>query len=148
MSARKGTLTALVCLICLGIVYLISAQKLGGATSTTLGPGYFPTILGIALIVMCIISGVQTFRKPDKQIKIPNLKLVFLTILIIAVYFIAWNTLGYFYLCTFIFLFILFMLYRHNQENLTKIFIPNILMSIIITLIIFVVFDVIMSVRF
>ncbi len=148
MSAKKGTYAALICLFVLGAGYVYSAVKLGGTSSTTLGPGYFPIILGGALMILCAISGIQNYRKQDKKIAIPNLKVIWITIAAMSVFFLAWYYVGLFYVFTFLFLVFLLTLYNPPKGSGMKVILKNSGVALAVLLFIYLVFDLVLSARF
>lgn len=64
MNKKTATYIMLSALAILAVIYLLSAGNKSQLSSTTsVSPGFFPTILGVALIILCIISFIQTKAK-------------------------------------------------------------------------------------
>lgn len=148
MSAKTGTYIALIALFMLGAVYVYSASQLGGTNSATVGPGYFPTILGVTLMILCVVSGIQNFRKQDRKIAIPNLRLIWLTVALMAAFFLAWQFIGFFYVLTFLFFMILFTVYRPPKEHIVRTLLTNAAVALVLLAFIYVVFDLVLKTRF
>jgi Na+/alanine symporter len=62
-----------------GVVVVTYAQSYPLGTATKMGPGYFPTLLGIALILLGLIGVFQGWRRAERvQISaVPVLPLIF-----------------------------------------------------------------------
>lgn len=148
MSTKKATYTSLILITLLAIGYLVEANKLSAANnSSTIGPSYFPTLLSILLIISCVVSWIQTMNKDDKKFPLDNLKVIFTTISVTAFYFISWYFIGYFYLNTFIFLMVLLIIYSPKKEIKKNLFI-NLITSGGILIFIYVLFDLILKIKF
>ncbi|QQK77792.1 tripartite tricarboxylate transporter TctB family protein [Salicibibacter cibarius] len=143
MSANKGTYVSLILLFILAISYGVSAINFRDQESG-IGPHYFPIILSILLILLCIISVIQTVKKEDKKIEMPNKMLLFGVLCLIVAFILGWEFIGY-YIVSIFFLFILFTLFRMNSLSKKVIFI-NIIWSISVTISIYFVFDFILGV--
>lgn len=150
MSEKKATYLALGLLIVVGIGYLMNARSLSSSgNQDAIGPSYFPILLSVALFLLCVISLVKTvLRKEDKRITIPNFRLILGTIVLTVLFVLGWSTFGFFYIPLFIFLWLLLTLYRLSLGLKRKIIAMNTGLALGLTLFIYLVFDVMMAVRF
>jgi len=86
VSYKKATYATLLLFILLGLGYLKMAGDIVVNRTDTMGPHYFPTLLGIALIVLCLISWIQTARKQeDGEVRLSNLKFILWSIVVSVV---------------------------------------------------------------
>src|SRR5699024_5509387 len=88
------------------------------SNNTELGPGYFPKILAVGLIIFCLLSLLQTRKEQEKKISLPHVKTILVTIGITIVFFLSWKFLGLFYLNTFLYLLVLFIYYNPNKKKI------------------------------
>ncbi|WP_227937895.1 tripartite tricarboxylate transporter TctB family protein [Alkalihalobacillus deserti] len=150
MSANKGTYAALILLLFIGIMYWNATNNIPVSTnSDTISHNYFPNLLAVTLIILCLISFVKTLiRKSDTKIAMPNLKIILVTVLLTVLYIASWNMSNYFYLLTFLFILALLTYYRWSLRMKKKIIATNIGIAIVMPLVIYVIFDVAMNIRF
>jgi len=148
MSYKKASYLALSLLVLLAMAYLWSATELRDPRSRgSIGPGYFPIILGVLLILLCVLSFVQTMRRDtDQTISIPNLDYVVVTIAATSMLMVLWSYLGIFYPLVFVFVAGLMILFQPSA-NLRRLVII-LVTSLAVTLAVFFLFDQVMSVRF
>ena len=147
MSYKKATYTALAVIVLIGVVYLTAASRLPQSNALTLGPDYFPNILGVLLIVLCILSFFQTWRKSDEGMEIANFKTILITLGIVALFVLAWQYAGYFYVLVFLTLFILFSLYSLKSERKKRVWIHGAI-SLGTVGAIYLIFEVVIGIRF
>src|SRR5690625_2105580 len=97
MKSNTATYVSLFFITILAVFYLLSSVNQSRLTNiSTIDAGFFPLILSIALIILCLISFVQTiFKKEVKKIPLRNFKLVLITIGLSIIFFITWSVLGY-----------------------------------------------------
>ncbi|SDH25430.1 Tripartite tricarboxylate transporter TctB family protein [Alteribacillus persepolensis] len=150
MSQKKATYVVLIVLILIGARYWMQANDLSGAANQdTIGPGYFPNVLSIALFVLCGISFLQTlYSKDEEKIELPSKKLLAATIMVTVLFVASVSTFGFFYLQTFLFLLVLFTIYRFSTGMNVRIVAANAAMAFGLSLFFYVVFDLVMTVRF
>lgn len=148
MSKKRLDVIVSCLLIGLGILYLIKSINLPQGNSGELSSGLFPAILGIALIGLCIINISRGWKEKDKTVQFPGLKKNLITIGMITIYFILWQLIGYFYILTFLLLFILITFYRMPLGIRIPLLITNFLVSIGLTLFIYVLFSKLMYIAF
>ncbi|MEK3937163.1 tripartite tricarboxylate transporter TctB family protein [Sporosarcina sp. FSL W7-1349] len=149
MNKKTATYIMLSALAILAVIYLLSAGNKSQLSSTTsVSPGFFPTILGVALIILCIISFIQTKAKKEvEQITFPNFKLILLTIGLTMIFFISWYSIGYFYILNFIFLLTLFTLYSPKEKRNKRHLFNKASIALGVTLVVYLLFDVIISIN-
>lgn len=148
MSYKKASRIVLALLVLLAGAYFWSAIGLRDPrTRGAIGPGYFPVMLSVLLLVLCAISFVQTLRRTeDHQITIPNARLVALTLAASGLFLVAWRYLDGFYALVFLFVAGLVTLFsprrslRQHAINLT--------LALVLTLCVWGLFGHIMQVRF
>ncbi|TQR17883.1 tripartite tricarboxylate transporter TctB family protein [Psychrobacillus soli] len=141
MNSKKATYIALTLIIILGLVYLKSAIDMGYGDTSTPGAGFFPILLVCMLVVLCIVSLIQTMmRTDDKKIDLPNIRLISLTVIISFLFILSWVWFGYFYISLFAYLLILMTVYYFEEMN-KKRFGKNLVISLVLTVLIYGVFD-------
>lgn len=112
MSYNKATLVVMGLLLVLAVVYGIEALSYQDMRHrNSIGPGYFPVILAVALGVLSVISAIQTLAREDRPVEIPNLGLVGLTIVLAGAFLIVWSSLDLFYAGGFVLLLALMSIY-------------------------------------
>lgn len=139
---KKGNIISSVILICLSIFILIQAKTFPKAGGNIPGPGFFPKILAIFLIGLSSALIILSYiNKEDKKVVLidKNNSKVYLTILIITIYLILMNIVG-FLISTPILLFVLILVYG------MKGYIKNVIISVFITVVIYGVFQVLLTV--
>ena len=147
MSYKKATYLSLALMIVLAAFYYWAALDFqDNRNRNSVGPGYFPMILSVVLIILCIISWIQTIRKPDYKINIPNLRVIGLSLLAIALFLISWFFINLFYISCFVFLLVLSILYNPGLNR--KSLVINLSTSLAITVFIYILFGLIIQVRF
>ncbi|MFC4023507.1 tripartite tricarboxylate transporter TctB family protein [Oceanobacillus longus] len=128
--------------------YLISINIKEGFDPSPIGPSYFPNLLSVILIIFCLISLFQTYRKKDKEkISLPNSKYVITTFIITVFFVLSWVYLGVFYLNLIIFLFALMMLYTKKYGRKKNIVI-NALIALFLTIMVYLIFGKILMITF
>lgn len=148
MTVNRLTYLILTLLIVLAGLYYGASTNFSETNSGTIDAGYFPRILAILLIVLCVISFISTYRESDEKIGYPNLRLILITILLTVIYFILWNLFNIvFYPLTFLFIMSLFILYK-KKPIIDRGLIGILIITLSLTVIIYVVFDLGMSIRF
>lgn len=148
MSYKKATFMSLAIIVLIGIAYMYAANQIQHSNKTlTLGPSYFPNILGILLIILCIISFIQTWRKADELTNLPNFKYILLTLGCIILFVLAWQFIGYFYIFTFLLLFTLTSLYSLKKEIKKKAWIHGVI-SLASVGVIYLIFNVVLGIGF
>lgn len=145
MSIHRVTYIVLIILSIISIGYFYLAHSLPISNNdVSIGPDYFPKILAIILLVLCIINFIQTWRKKNVQSFFTNSKFIFITIGLVILYLLSWSLFGYFYLTTFLFLSIIFFIYKPSKKHLPL----YIVLAILITIIIHLLFNIVVGVRF
>ncbi|MDV6377444.1 tripartite tricarboxylate transporter TctB family protein [Sporosarcina sp. GW1-11] len=150
MSKKKLDISILVVIILMGIYYIFTAVKANeGTPEGELGSGFFPIILGVALIGFCLVSILKWLKKTDEIIQFDGMKKILLTLGIIIVYFLAWEYIGYFYILTFFLLFVLFTFYRWPMAmKKSRMITVNLLVSLALMAFIYVLFNNLMYIDF
>lgn len=133
-------------LIILGIAYFYSASNLPSTKSATMGADYFPKLLAIILVVLCSIKLIQSFKDKNEKINYIYSKKILISILLIIIFIKLWDLFNLFYLIMFIFLMVLSSFF-FPKLNYKKIGI-DLIISVIVTLIIYLLFGVAMKMRF
>lgn len=144
MNSKKLTYLVLLVFAVIGVVYFNEANKF---MKGNIDAGYFPRIISVILIILCIISFIQTIREEEYRINMENIRYVLLTIVLTALYFVLWNMIGFFYPLTFVFMLSLFILYK-PRPIFNKAFISCCVMSLFMTVFIYIVFGKVMMVQF
>lgn len=147
MSYKRATFLALtlLCLVGLGYLWLALGFQ-DNRNRNSIGPGYFPISLSVSLLVLCAISFVQTAGRDDRTISIPNLKLIAAGLLVTLIFILAWKYLEQFYAAVFGFVFILFTIF--SQERGGRKVCIHLAVAATLTLFIFLLFGLLIGVRF
>lgn len=148
MSYKKASYIALTLLALLAVMYLWAATGLRDPrTRGSIGPAYFPVILGVLLILLCFLSLVQTMRRAtDETLSIPNIGYLLATIGATAAFMITWRVLGVFYPLVFILVTGLMVLFQPSASP--RRFVTIFATSLVTTFAVFGLFDQVMGVRF
>lgn len=127
------------CFIALAVAFIIPSLSFPGGTADGVpGPGYFPILLGVLLILLSIgliVTGIvkkTSFNVVDELFK-ANAKPFILTIVAVIAYLILWNLLP-FLVNTSLFLFALGLIYERK-------IVYNIIFSVATTAVLYLVFD-------
>ena len=101
ISYKKANLFALVLLILMsvGMLYFTKDIKtqLGSGSLFINGPKFYPILLAVLMIVFCVISIVDTLKKPDKTVEFSNVQKAIVTSLVTLVWIVLWQYNGHFY---------------------------------------------------
>lgn len=127
MGYKKATyLTLAVLTLLAGAYFWATIELRDPGTRGSIGPGYFPVILSVLLVILCAISFVQTLRsEEDRVIRIPNLGFVAAALVLVGLFLTAWHFLDAFYAVAFAFVAALMTLFsprggvRQHAFNLT-----------------------------
>lgn len=140
MNSKLLNLIMILFILVIGISYMRSASVLGIGTTDNIGAGFYPFLLADVLLILTIISLIQTIRKKgNERIEFPNSKLILFTIGVIALFILSWSLIGFFYINLFFFFLILYSVY---SERLKKQFIfKNSILSLMITISVFIIFN-------
>lgn len=148
MSGKKLSFVMLIACIVVGAIYIkASTSFIQNNMSGGIDAGYFPRIIAFLLIGLCVISLIRTLREKEYKIDIGNIHLVLLSITATVVYFALWNVTGLFYPLTFLYILSLFLLFK-PRPILNKGIILLCVLSLSMTLFIYLVFDQVMKVQF
>lgn len=150
MSKKKLDISVLFFLIILGSYYIYTALNLKDKNvEGDPGTGFFPIILGVMLIIFSLIGILKWLKKPDETVAFGNQKIVILTIILVSVYFLFWEFVGFFFLITFLFLLVLFTIYRLPLKiKLLRLLTINSLISFGLTFFIYILFNKLMYIDF
>jgi hypothetical protein len=149
MSSKRGTNISLFLIILFALGYYFAINRLPEANdSVSLGPRYFPTLLVILLVLFSCISLFQTRKKEDEIIHIANYRLILITIVLTILFFLSWNLIGYFYINCFIFILFLFTTYNWKQLKTQKRVFSLSVIASLITLSIYLFFDLLLGIKF
>lgn len=153
MNYKVMNIIFLTFLIILILVYLIpSISFVVDAEDSIMNERFYPTIVGSIALILSIIKLIQIIVriKDDKIFSVPNLRIIIITLVVTVIYVLLWYTFrDFFYIFTFLFIMTLSSLYSKARDKVTnKILLRNAIVSVSITLAIFVIFGQIFSVRF
>ena len=106
MSFKKLTIGALIltALLSSGMLYFAKdiRETPGIRTLFISGPRFYPIALAVLMIVFCVISIIDTLKKPDKILEFPNAHKAVVTAAVTIIWIALWQYMGYFYLISFI----------------------------------------------
>lgn len=152
MSRSLLTYIVLVGIMIFGILYGIQALELRNArmiitSTTTLGPGYFPSLLAIILVILCIINIIETYvKKSDEKVEISNFKVLIYSLVVIVLFILSWFNFGYFFINVFLFILVLLLVYR-TQKFTTRLVLKNSVIAGGITVSTYIIFKVLLNIR-
>jgi len=99
MSHKFGTYISYIFFLGIGFWFYFSSLDLPTGQSGSFGPGYFPKILSILMIVTCIVGIVISFfSKENPRLEIPKLSSILIVIIPTVLFVITWATIGWFYI--------------------------------------------------
>ena len=126
MTARLADRLFLAGFILAGAYYLFQSFELATAfAGSGFGPGHFPIILGVLLIVLCLAQLAIPYFQPDAEaepdLELPNAGKLALTIGLTAIFYVAWAATGQFYIPAAVFFFALVVGYApvRNRRSVT-----------------------------
>ena len=134
MTNKKRNLIVSVLFLAFGIFLFVQAMGIKQMMKNDVGSGFFPKVIGVAIIVVAIIRLIMTLREPEKEAKksSSDMKGGWLTIVLIAAYVVAFNTLG-FLIATALFLFLeMLVLTPAEKRNLPLLLVISIVAPIAI----------------
>lgn len=143
MSYKKIKYLFLILLIGIALACFFAANQLP-TSDNGVGPQYFPQILSILLIILCVASIFSTAKKEDERFEIPNIFMILLTIGLIICFILLWSSLGQFYIVSFIFISSLILLFTPKKRTIQHI-LSNLGVSLVITVSIYLLFTVLMN---
>lgn len=147
MDTKRADIVTSILFIGLGFFVLYRASQLKESPFTTIGSGYFPSLLAVMLIIFSFIILMRAFVKKEKEkIPFPHHLRIWVTVGILVLFFLAWQFIGYFYLVTFLFLLTLFFIY--GKKFNTKAACINFGLSLAITVIIYFIFNNLLFIQF
>jgi hypothetical protein len=149
LDKRIASLISLVFISLLGVWFLVQSQDFREGSAGSIGAGYFPTILVVLLIGLCIVSAIKTLINEKKEsVNIPNLSYLLVTIGLTILLLISWSIFGLYYINGFFYIVILLSLFRMSKKWSMKILISNIFIAVGFMGFSYLLFGVIMNVRF
>lgn len=148
MEARKSALFFMFFLAAATVFYLYESVKLEVPKSID-SQSTYPIILGTLLFIFIIIDAFQTMKEESSRINISNFLTIFITIIFTIIYIFAWQSMGYFYIFTFIYMVAELTLLRERTSRYKlKTFLLNIGISLITTIMVYVIFDIVLEFNF
>lgn len=148
INYKIATYVSLIVIITINTFYLTSATEfIARFSDNTIGPEYFPKILSYLLYFFCVVSLIQNFfKKKTEYITINNPTRLMAIIFMIIIFLILWAFLELFYPLSIIFMFLLFYTINPSRKkNIKKALISSFVMSFITNLVIYILFNVLMS---
>src|SRR5699024_132186 len=147
MSKKMVNYLILFFLVIIAIGYFIMSNSLTSTnTSEAIGPGYFPKILSILLIVLCIFDFIKVWRENKKETqKVElNYKFIVITLGLTVLFLLTWQMIGYFYVLVFLFFSMIFSIYKPKLKSLPV----YILVSFMLVLLIYLLFNNLLKIHF
>ena len=113
-----------------------------------IGPGYYPALLCVALVITSAISLIKTFKsRDDRVIELPKIVNSLLVIVVFAVFLVSWKITRQFYAVSFILMTILLYFLNPQQNSIGKV-VKAVLISLCIQAFVYLVFQRLMYFRF
>ncbi|PIC83004.1 tripartite tricarboxylate transporter TctB family protein [Sporosarcina sp. P1] len=150
MSKKKLDIIVLLLLSALGGYYIYSANGLYEvAVEGEVKSSFFPMLLGTVLIIFCVVGILKRLKKEEETVSFEGIGKIALTIGIVIAYFLIWQFAGYFYVLTFLLLFVLFTIYRKPiGMKLSRLALVNLAVSAGLILFIYFLFNNLMYIDF
>jgi hypothetical protein len=115
MSEKYANLSMYSILAIIAVCYFVTAQSFDGAGANTIGPGYFPKLLGIGLFLFSVIGIVATIKEKNAgKIVVENIKMIVVALIAVIAFLLIWKWIDAFYVITFIFLIGLTAIFRKD----------------------------------
>lgn len=146
MSYKWGTYISLAVIFLIAALFFVMSDRLEypGGDRELITPGYFPTGLSAIIMILCVISFIQTYReKEDKKIHFPHLKMILITLILTLGFLFGWVILKQFYLSLFLFMMLILFVYQ-PKDRLKRRLLINLMLTIMVMLFVYIVFDRIM----
>lgn len=113
-----------------------------------IGPEYFPNVLAMLLLLMCVLGLFRTYQMEDRKIEIAHSGQILLGICATALFMLAWSSVGLFYPFAFLFVGGLIFAYRVGPDRRARTAATSSLVALLVTAAIYLVFELLMSFRF
>ena len=112
------------------------------------GPGYYPALLCIGLILTSIASLIKTYKSGgDRLVVFPKIGNSLVITAVLVAFLVLWNTTGQFYIVSFLSMAILLYFLNPQPNNAAKV-VKAVLLSLSMQVFIYVVFQRLMYFRF
>lgn len=149
MNKTIASYISLILIMIVGFFYYYGISRSGGGfgDSDVVSYKYFPTLLTIFLFIFCIISLIETFKANEHTTVNVNFKLLFITVGLLVIYFLSWSILKTFYFSTFLLLLGLLFIYG-KKDNFKKNLVINILISLVMVISIYILFERLINIKF
>ncbi|MEG2174173.1 MAG: tripartite tricarboxylate transporter TctB family protein [Oscillospiraceae bacterium] len=146
MEKKKANIITHVAIILMsayGVFNMFQLKKNGGGDSSI-----FPVIICVSLIILSVISLLFEMKKESTVIVLGDLKLIFITILVLALYLLVWIKLQCFYIATGCFVFGLYWLYSKDRKDYKSLLKKGIPVTACTLIFVYALFEKAMSIRF
>ena len=122
VSYKKSSMVFLSILILLAIGMIFFTKDIREQADSLFinGPKFYPILLACLLILFSIISFIDTWRKEDRVIDLPEIKRPTFILFVTLVWVILWQTIGYFYALSAIAMFVLIIFLNPKPFSLKK----------------------------
>lgn len=107
MTDKKRNIVTSLLFLAFGVFLFVQSMGIKHMMKNDVGSGFFPKVVGVAMIAVSIVRLIMALREPEGEAKKSNNDMVggWATIVLIAVYVLAFNTVG-FLISTAVFLFL------------------------------------------
>ena len=107
MTDKKRNIVTSLLFLAFGVFLFVQSMGIKHMMKNDVGSGFFPKVIGVAMIVVSIVRLIMALRETEGEAKKSNNDMVggWATIILIAVYVLAFNTVG-FLISTAVFLFL------------------------------------------
>jgi hypothetical protein len=153
LSYRTLSFVVMSVLIGFSVFYYVTINRAARSVPSygqgaSLGPEYFPNGLAVLLVVLCLLALVRTVRMEDRTLEIPYAGLIALAIGATAAFIAGWGLLGAFYPIAFLFVAGLLFGFRVGPTGRVLTAATSLGMALVVTIVIYLIFDLLMSLRF
>lgn len=147
MSYNKASFLSFILFGLIGMLTFLSARGFTSTSDINVRADFFPKAVSILLIISCSFGFFKVLKSNDKKVDFGNIKLILYSIIILMVFIVIWQFTSAFYLPLFASFVILFYLYRQERFSY-KMGALTTLYSLIVSVVIFLIFDVILGISF
>lgn len=97
MTNKKRNLIVSIMFLAFGVFLFVQALGIKHMMKNDVGSGFFPKVIGVAIIVVALIRLVMTLREPEGAAKKSNsdMKGGWMTIVLVVLYVLAFNSVGF-----------------------------------------------------
>lgn len=149
LNEKTATYLSLVFVVLFGAYFFLRSLPMYLSNDMDISAGYLPFWLSIILFILCIISFVKTkLEKKERKLVIPKAKYIVITVALIVLFLLSWSYFSFFYVQTFVFILILLTIYKIPTGLTKRSTYVNVSIALGFSMFTYILFDVVMNVKF